>query len=107
MANGVPDGEFVALRLLWIDLDEEPIYSSDQMVAQIDRDRVVVTFGSTSPPVIMGDTDEERRQSAESIGYVPVRVISKVAMTRDRLEDTVRVLTEILGKIDGTGGGAP
>jgi hypothetical protein len=99
------DDGALAVRLLWIDLDETPIYSSDQAIAQIDRDRIVLTFGSASPPIIIGDTVEERRQSAENIGYVPVRVIAKVAMTRDRLADSVRVLTEILNTFDKMQGG--
>jgi len=100
------DDGFVQVRLLWIDLDETPIYSTNQAVAQIDQDRIVLTFGSTAPPLIAGATPDERREQAESIGYVPIRPVVRVALTRDRLAETATLLNNILKNFDD-GGGQP
>lgn len=90
----------VDVRLLWIDLDETPIYSANHAIAQIDDDRIVITIGASSPPVIVGDTLEERREMAEQLGYVPVRPLTRFTISRNRLAAVIAALTQTLDNWD-------
>jgi H2-forming N5,N10-methylenetetrahydromethanopterin dehydrogenase-like enzyme len=96
---GEDDGR-VALRLLWIDLDETAIQVANQFIGQVDDDLVVLSLGCAAPPVIIGDTLEERRQAAENVGYVPVRPIARVGMTRAKLDELIARLIETRDNYD-------
>jgi hypothetical protein len=90
--NGDPD--HVAVRLLWIDLDEVVIQHANQFVGQANGEEIYLSLGCAPPPVIMGDTPDERRAQAQNIGYIPVRPIARVSMTRDHLDQLIRVLNQ-------------
>jgi len=96
----VGDDDRVPMRLLWIDLDEAPVHVANQFIGQVDDDAVVVSIGCASPPVILGDTREERRQAAENIGYIPVRPLTRFGLTRAKLDELIDRLTETRDNYD-------
>jgi hypothetical protein len=100
------DGESISVRLLWVDLDETRVEGANQMIGQVEQDEIFLTFGIVTPPVLLGGP-EEMRQQATGLGYVPVRPITRLQVTRRRLEDFIRVLQDTrdnYDKLHGEGG---
>ncbi len=88
----MPDGDEIAVRLLWIDLEEQAVQMANQFIGQVANDEIMLSIGHASPPIIIGDTIEERRSQAENIGYVPVRPITRIALTRGGLAELMGIL---------------
>jgi hypothetical protein len=88
----VSDGGEIAVRLLWIDLDEQSVQMANQFIGQVDGDEIILSIGCATPPIITGDTIEERQAQAENIGYVPVRPIARIAVTKARLAELMVIL---------------
>ena len=84
----------VAVRLLWIGLDEKPVEFVNQFIGQSVQGEIFVSLGTVTPPVILGQTLEERRAQAEGLGYVPVRPVARLALTRRGLSELIKVLQD-------------
>jgi hypothetical protein len=89
----------VPVRLLWVDLDETPLFGANQMIGQVEQDEIFITFGAVTPPVILG-SQEERLEQARGLGYVPVRPITRLQVTRRRLDEFIRLLTQTRDNYD-------
>jgi len=52
----------------------------------------ILTIGQAHPPVVVGDSSQERRQSLEQAGYITVKVLGKYSMTLQRLQELIQAL---------------
>lgn len=95
----------VQVRLLWIDLDETPVYAANQFIGQFHGQEIIVAFGHMSPPVIVGETLEERRGQAEGLGYVPVRPVARISLTRENLGSLMNILEQTKRNYEAQHGG--
>jgi len=92
----------VKVPLLWVGLDDLPLLSSNQVLTQVDQDHVFLSFGAATPPVLMGD-EEQVRDQAKRISYVPVKGITRLAISRRHLGELIDVLQRTAEKFDTQG----
>ncbi|MFJ4785571.1 hypothetical protein [Streptomyces sp. NPDC088794] len=94
----------VAVPLLWVGLDDLPLLSSNQAIAQFDSDHVYLAFGSATPPVLMGQDEDAVRDQAKQLSYVPARTVARLAVSRRFLGELIDVLEKTAAKFDAQGG---
>jgi hypothetical protein len=98
------DREGIEVPLTWIGVEDIPILTANQMVIQFTgRDEFILGFGQVAPPILLG-TDEERREQLRQVSYAAVKPVARLGLTRQRIEELVRVLTENLANHDRTFG---
>jgi len=90
---------FVQLPVVRVGLDEVPIHFVNDFVVQHDKGEFFLTVGQLQPPIVLG-TPQERKEQAERLGYIPVKVVARFGLTRRRLEELIRVLQENLQGYD-------
>ncbi|BCM66463.1 MULTISPECIES: hypothetical protein [Streptomyces] len=93
----------VKVPLLWVGLDDLPLLSSNQVLTQVDPDHVFLSFGTATPPVLMGN-EEQVRDQAKRINYVPVKGIARLAISRRHLGELIEVLQRTAETFDAQGG---
>ena len=76
--------------------------AANQFVGQCHDDSYFLTIGMAAPPVIVGGTEERRRQLAE-LSFVPVTTLGRYAMSRRATEQLIVVLTTLLENADEAG----
>lgn len=82
----------IPVPLVWVGAEELPVLFLNQFIAQVDRGEVFLTLGQVVPPPILGQSEEERRQQAESIEYVPVKPVVRLGFTPARLQEFIQIL---------------
>ena len=102
----MPDDEApITLPLVYIGAEEVPTLYANQFVIQYDRGDFILLMGQVSPPILLG-SDEEQRAQAKQVGYVPVKVVGRYAMSRDRVAELVQLLATSLNRVDAARGQA-
>ncbi|MHB8684140.1 MAG: hypothetical protein ACYC9X_07445 [Dehalococcoidia bacterium] len=95
--------ETVGIPVAWIGLDDAQIIYVNQLILQMGApdhlDEFILTFGQLHPPALMGDLEQNRAQ-LQSMPYVPVKVVAKLALSEGRVRELLAVIEEILGKYD-------
>ena len=91
--------EGVQLPLALVD-DDVPIQTGNIFVVQHQADEFIVTVGQMAPPVLGGGTPEEKIERAREIPFVPVRVLGRYGLSRQRVEQLIDVLKQNLEKFD-------
>jgi len=89
----------IQIPIAFIGADEVPIHYANQFVIQHQANEFILTIGQITPPILLGTGDELRSQ-AESLSYVPVHVVSRIAMTRQRLVELMDALKTNLEAFD-------
>lgn len=87
--------EDIRVPIVWEGLDELPIHASNQILSQFTEDGFIVSFGILAPPALIG-SDEERREQAQRLGYLPIRPIARVSLSEQRLQQFIEVLQQNL-----------
>ncbi len=98
MSVSIPDQ--VSVRLDWSAVEACPAQHVNQVLAQLGPpsesgipDGVYVAVGSISPPVIPADPEGRAARVAElTAGAVKVAVYGRVTMSREVLDDLIRLL---------------
>ena len=101
MEGNEPEG--VAVPVAWIGPEEVPIYHANAFVCQYDPqtlDHLILTVGQLTPPAIMGATPEEREEQARSVGFVPIKPISRLGLTPARARELIATLQANLDQLD-------
>jgi hypothetical protein len=91
--------ESLQVPVVWTDVDETPILFANQFVSQFQPGEFVLTFGQVSPPVLLG-SEEERREQALRLRWIPIKAIARVGLTRARMEELIGVLRDNLENHD-------
>jgi hypothetical protein len=73
----------VSIPIVFVGGDEMPVLYTNQFVIQLDGQSLILTAGQLTPPILIGSNDEQREQ-AKQLSYVPVRVVARLAITRDQ-----------------------
>ncbi len=95
--------EAVGIPVAWIGLDDAQIIYVNQLILQLAAPdhlgEFILTFGQLHPPALLGDPEQNRAQ-LQSMAYVPVKVVAKLALSEDRLRELLAVIEKVLGKHD-------
>jgi hypothetical protein len=93
----------ISVPLVYVGGEEVPILYANQFVSQFQGDEFILTVGQVSPPILLGEVDEQREQ-AERLSYIPVKVVTRLALTRQRLEELLALLKSNLDAYDSERG---
>ena len=94
----VTDSKGKMIKLVWG--EAAVTVFANQAVVQYDGSAVYLTFGQANPPVIWGETEEEKRQQLEKIDSVTVSPIIRLAMTPDSFRAIAEAMRKHLTTID-------
>lgn len=89
----------VSVPLVYVGAEDVPILYANQFVSQFQADEFILTVGQVAPPILLGDESEQREQ-AERLSYVPVKVVARLAFTRQRLDEMLTLLKANLAAYD-------
>jgi len=95
----MPDDDSIALPIVFIGVEDTPALFTNQFVVQHHQDAFILTLAQISPPILLG-TPEERREQAKNVAFVPVKVVGRFSMTKDRLVELISVLQENLANYE-------
>ncbi|MFD7901039.1 hypothetical protein ACFV4G_02235 [Kitasatospora sp. NPDC059747] len=104
MSDG-ESSEQIAVPLVWVGVDDLPVPVANQVMAQMDQDQIFLTFGVATPPIILGQDADQMRESVRQIDYVPVRPLSRFAVSRRHLSQLIQVLEQAALNFDKQGEG--
>ena len=99
---GTPDQpEGIPVPLVWAGLEDVPIIYSNSFICQFDQDlqTFIVSFGQTTPPILIGTPDEIEQQARE-IEFVQVKPVFRLALSQSRLQELVSVLGANLDQLE-------
>jgi hypothetical protein len=77
--------------LSWENVEDVPVFFSNQYVCQYNQDEFILTFGQMTPPMLLGEL-QDRAEQLRRIEYVPVKPLTRVAFTYTRLVELINVL---------------
>lgn len=103
----MPADDQLEIPVVWVEPDDPRAQWVNQIVSVFQADEFTISLGQLSPPIILGENDDDRRERARNIPFVQVQTIAKVVMTRRRVEELIRVLQENLQKHDAATGHKP
>jgi hypothetical protein len=90
----------VEIPLAWIGVEDVPVLATNQALVQFTAENeFVLTFGQLAPPILLG-SEEERREQLKMITFAAVKPVARLGLTRQRVEELIRVLTENLENHD-------
>lgn len=96
--------EAISLPLVYVGVEDVPLLFTNQFVIQHHQNEFILTLCQVTPPILLG-TKQERREQAKRLSYIPVKVVARIAFTRQRLVELISVLQENLRTYDATQGG--
>lgn len=100
--------EAIALPIVYVGVEEAPLYFSNQFVVQWQQDEFVLTFGHVTPPLEMvGLSLDQARERARTLRHVEAKLIVRLGMTAARVRELVRLLQQQLAAYDRQRGEAP
>lgn len=99
----VSEPEGISLPIVYTSMDDVPMLFANQFAIQFEQDEFILTIGQLQPPILIG-TPEEKMEQAKRLTHVPIRVLIRVGMTRTRLEQLAKVLTDHIATYDAQKG---
>jgi hypothetical protein len=105
MARDEAEGRPQELRVTvdWGDVSSLPVIPLNQFVCQVGAplrdgrpDGIYLLFGNVAPPLIMGETPEERQQFIDMAkAGARIQVHSRYILSRERLDELIEALQKI------------
>jgi len=90
---GEPQRGSFEVPLVWVGADEALPIKVNQFVVQVDSARdAFLTIGTATPPILLGDNPDDLQKQAETIGYVPIRIVGRFSLSATGLRELVGVL---------------
>jgi hypothetical protein len=89
----------IALPIVYIGVEDTPALFANNFIVQHHQDAFILTLAQLSPPILLG-THEERLEQAKNVAYVPVKIVGRFSLTRDRVAELIGVLQENLATYD-------
>lgn len=94
-----PPENGVELRVLWRGAEDSPILFANQFVVQTQQDAIILTVGQLQGPILLGELEDQIAQ-ARQLSYIPVTVVARLGMTRERVQELSDTLQEHIRKFD-------
>lgn len=97
----------VEIPLSWVDADQRDVMSANQsaMSHNTETGEFILTLGHMAPPLLSG-SEEEMRQQASQLSFVPVRALARFSLTKQGVEALREVIQANLARYDGRDQGA-
>ena len=100
LAEEMPEG--LMIRIVWDGVENLPILLANQVIGQVGQQgEVILSFGQAAPPILIGDPEQQLEQARE-IPFISIKPVTRLALTRDGLDDLIRVLNETRDNYDKT-----
>ncbi len=85
------NGDRIEIPLFIVGAEDVPIVFSNLQVVQHEENEFILTFAQYSPPLALGNPEEQAEQ-IKRMPYVPVKVVARIGMTPDRVQKLMEVL---------------
>ena len=89
----------MTLPVIYIGAEDEPILFANQFVIQHEKNEFILTVGQLQPPILLG-SPEDRKEQVKKLTYVPIMVVARFGLTRQRLAELIEVLQSNLRRYD-------
>jgi hypothetical protein len=73
---------------------------ANQVIVQYDGNLVFLTFGQANPPVILGETEEEKQRLLEKIQSIVVAPVVRLVMAPENFRSVVEAFQKHLALVD-------
>lgn len=83
--------EVIQIPIVFLGMEDVPILYVNQFVVQHQQAEFILTLGQVTPPLLQG-TEEEQREQARQLSHIPVKVVARLGMTRERVEELIIAL---------------
>jgi hypothetical protein len=94
------DPQALSVPISWVGYDEIPIvYANHFLIQYQPEDSFVIGIGQATMPALIGEPEEISAQAAE-IEFIPVRPLSRIALTEDKMKELIAVLSASLTKAE-------
>lgn len=84
--------------------DEAPVSLANHFIIQYHQGLFILSLAQGIPPILLG-TPEEQQEQAREIEFVPIRIISRVALTEERVHALMGLLQGHLDRFASTSTG--
>jgi len=83
--------EQVGVPIAFLGIEDVPVLYANHFIIQHNQNEFILSVGQLSPPILLG-TPEEQAEQARQLSYVPVKIVARLAMTRQRLSELIGIL---------------
>ena len=90
----------IAIPVLFVGVEDVPILLANQFVIQHEQQEFILLVGQVAPPLIMPGSPEEQLEQARNIAYIPIKVVGRFGMTRERMVELISILQDNLKRFD-------
>jgi hypothetical protein len=74
--------------------EDVPVLLANQFIGQVgQQNEVVLTVGQVVLPALLGNPEQQIEQARE-MSEVPIRILARLGLTRDGLDELIRVLEQ-------------
>lgn len=94
------EGMSISVRADWVDLNDVPVLAANAFLGVLSvpnqtgvPDGLVVCVGHANAPVFVG-TEEQNEAQLRALSTLPVTVLARYSISRDRLVEMIGTLTE-------------
>lgn len=84
----------------------QPLFTNNAVV-QHDQQHFAISFYEVWPPLILGETDEDKLEYFQAVDHVDAKCVAKIVMSPADLRDLIDALTENLAKHEARFGKIP
>jgi hypothetical protein len=79
----------------YVGLDSVEIKLANQFaIQQEEENSFILTMGQVVTPVLLGNADQ-RKEQAQQLSFVPIKVLGRFTLTRQRLDELIQVLSTV------------
>jgi len=93
------DDDQIQLPIAYLGVEETPIVFANQFAIQHFQNEFIITIGQIAPPILVG-SPEERREQAKNVGYIPVTIVGRFSLTKERIRELIGALQENLSNYE-------
>lgn len=91
--SGTGSSELKLVRVVWPE-ETSPALFANNMLVQRDETTVYVSFFQFNPPIIMADTDEERKRAIEAVDKIHALPVARIAFPVQKTEALIAALKQ-------------
>lgn len=92
----------IQIPVAFIGAEDIPVLYANQFVVTHNGQEFILVVGQITPPLLLG-TPEQQAEQAKLLSFVPIKTVARFAMTRERMEQLIKVLQEHLKQADAGG----